>query len=146
MQSLKVRFNNVFGYYIEISKANQHLAPSDYERKQTLVNAERFTTPELKEYEHKILSAEEKILEIEKRIFNELRQQTADQAQRIRATATAVAELDVAASLAQVAAENRYTRPSFPPMARCASRPDAIRSSRGWQAKKPDVLFRTTCI
>jgi DNA mismatch repair protein MutS len=111
--SLKVRFNNVFGYYIEISKANQHLAPSDYERKQTLVNAERFTTPELKEYEHKILSAEEKILEIEKRIFNLLRQQTADQAQRIRATATAVAELDVAAALAQVAAENRYTRPAF---------------------------------
>ena len=68
------------------------------------MNAERFTTPELKEYEHKILSAEEKILEIEKRIFNVLRQQTADQAQRIRATATAVAELDVAAALAQVAA------------------------------------------
>ena len=111
--SLKVRFNNVFGYYIEISKANQHLAPADYERKQTLVNAERFTTPELKEYEHKILSAEEKILEIEKRIFNQLRQQAADRAQRIRATATAVAELDVAASLAQVAAENRYTRPAF---------------------------------
>ena len=111
--SLKVRFNNVFGYYIEISKANQHLAPSDYERKQTLVNAERFTTPELKEYENKILSAEEKILEIEKRIFNQLRQQTADQAQRIRATAAAVAELDVAAALAQVAAENRYTRPAF---------------------------------
>jgi DNA mismatch repair protein MutS len=111
--SLKVRFNNVFGYYIEISKANLHLAPSDYERKQTLVNAERFTTPELKEYEHKILSAEEKILEIEKRIFSELRQQTADQALRIRATATAVAELDVSAALAQVAAENRYTRPEF---------------------------------
>src|SRR6185437_2201940 len=72
--SLKVRFNNVFGYYIEISKANLHLAPGDYERKQTLVNAERFTTPELKEYETKILSAEEKILEIEKRIFNDVRQ------------------------------------------------------------------------
>ena len=111
--SLKVRFNNVFGYYIEISKANQHLAPTDYERKQTLVNAERFTTPELMEYEHKILSAEEKILEIEKRIFNQLRQQTADQSQRIRATATAVAELDVSAALAQVAAENRYARPAF---------------------------------
>ncbi|HEY4088107.1 MAG TPA: DNA mismatch repair protein MutS [Bryobacteraceae bacterium] len=111
--SLKVRFNNVFGYYIEISKANLHLAPTDYERKQTLVNAERFTTPELKEYEHKILSAEEKILEIEKRIFQELRQKAADQAQRIRATASAVAELDVAGALAQVAAENRYTRPVF---------------------------------
>src|SRR5579884_3469509 len=111
--SLKVRFNNVFGYYIEISKPNLHLAPGDYERKQTLVNAERFTTPELKEYETKILSAEEKILEIEKRIFNDVRERAAAQARRIRATASAVAELDVTASLARVAAENRYTRPSF---------------------------------
>ena len=111
--SLKVRFNNVFGYYIEISKANLHLTPPDYERKQTLVNAERFTTPELKEYERKVLVAEEKILEIEKRIFGEIRQKTADQAQRIRATASAVAELDVSAALAQVSAENRYARPRF---------------------------------
>lgn len=111
--SLKVRFNNVFGYYIEISKANMHLAPADYERKQTLVNAERFTTPELKDYERKVLAAEEKILEIEKRIFAELRQKTADHAQRIRATASAIAELDVSAALAQVAAENRYSRPRF---------------------------------
>jgi DNA mismatch repair protein MutS len=111
--SLKVRFNNVFGYYIEISKSNLHLAPADYERKQTLVNAERFTTPELKEYETKILSAEEKILDIEKRIFHQIRQLAADHARRIRATAGAIAELDVAASLARVAAENRYTRPSF---------------------------------
>jgi DNA mismatch repair protein MutS len=111
--SLKVRFNNVFGYYIEISKANLHLAPADFERKQTLVNAERFTTPELKEYERKVLAAEETILEIEKRIFSALRQATASEAQRIRATASAVAELDISASLAQVAAENRYTRPRF---------------------------------
>jgi DNA mismatch repair protein MutS len=111
--SLKVRFNNVFGYYIEISKANLHNAPADYERKQTLVNAERFTTPELKDYERKVLAAEEKILEIEKRIFAEVRQKTADHAQRIRATAAAIAELDVSAALAQVAAENRYARPRF---------------------------------
>ena len=111
--SLKVRFNNVFGYYIEISKANMHLAPPDYERKQTLVNAERFTTPELKDYERKVLMAEEKILEIEKRIFCDIRQKTADHAQRIRATASAIAELDVSAALAQVAAENRYSRPRF---------------------------------
>ena len=111
--SLKVRFNNVFGYYIEISKANMHLAPADYERKQTLVNAERFTTPELKDIERKVLAADEKILEIEKRIFAELRQKTAGEAQRIRATAGAVAELDVAAALALVAAENRYARPKF---------------------------------
>jgi len=111
--SLKVRFNNVFGYYIEISKANLHLAPGDYERKQTLVNAERFTTPELKEYERKVLIAEEKILEIEKRIFAEVRQRTAGEAQRIRATAAAIADLDVSAALAQVAAENRYARPQL---------------------------------
>jgi len=111
--SLKIRFNNVFGYYIEISKANMHLAPTDYERKQTLVNAERFTTPELKEYERKILAADEKILEIEKRIFGEICRKTAEHAQRIRATAGAIAELDVSAALAQVGAENRYSRPQF---------------------------------
>lgn len=111
--SLKIRFNNVFGYYIEISKANMHLAPADYERKQTLVNAERFTTPELKEYERKVLAADEKILEIEKRIFGEICRKTADHAQRIRATASAIAELDVSAALAQIGAENRYSRPQF---------------------------------
>ncbi len=71
--SLKVRYNSVFGYYIEITKANLALAPADYERKQTLVNAERFTTPELKEYERKILTAHDRCIEIEKRIFAELR-------------------------------------------------------------------------
>jgi len=113
IQSLKVRFNNVFGYYLEITRANLHLAPADYERKQTLANAERFTTPELKEYESKVLSAEEKILALERELFADVRQRTAAQAQRIRATASAVAELDVTAALAQVAAENRYQRPSF---------------------------------
>jgi len=111
--SLKVRFNNVFGYYIEITRANQHLAPADYERKQTLANAERFTTPELKEYEHKVLDAEEKILSLEKDLFAEVRRRAGVEAQRIRATAAAVAELDVTAALAQVAAENRYHRPKF---------------------------------
>ncbi len=108
-----MRFNNVFGYYIEISKANLHLAPADYERKQTLVNAERFTTPELKDYERKVLDAEEKILALEKELFGEVRKLAAAHAQRIRATAAAIAELDVTAALAQVAAENRYTRPAF---------------------------------
>jgi len=111
--SLKVRFNNVFGYYIEISKANQHLAPADYDRKQTLVNAERFTTPELKELESKILEAEEKILAIEREIFDRLRALTASHAARIKNTAAAVAELDVTLALAEIAAENRYTRPRF---------------------------------
>ena len=113
IQSLKVRFNNVFGYYIEITRANLHLAPSDYERKQTLANAERFTTAELKDYERKVLDAEDKILTLEKELFGAVRQQAAAQAQRIRATASAIAELDVTASLAQVAAENRYRRPVF---------------------------------
>ncbi|MEO8592578.1 MAG: DNA mismatch repair protein MutS [Candidatus Solibacter sp.] len=111
--SLKVRFNNVFGYYIEITKANLHAAPADYERKQTLANAERYTTPELKDYERKVLDAEDKILTLEKELFAGVRKQAAAQAQRIRATASAVAELDVTASLAQVAAENRYQRPVF---------------------------------
>ncbi len=111
--SLKVRFNNVFGYYIEISKANLHLAPPDYERKQTLVNAERFTTPELKELEAKILEAEERILAIERDIFSEIRQFAAAHAARIRESAGAVAELDLTAALAEVAASNRYSRPRF---------------------------------
>ncbi len=113
IQSLKVRFNNVFGYYIEITRANLRLAPADYERKQTLANAERFTTPELKEYEHKVLDAEERILALEKDLFVDVRQRAASQAQRIRATASAVAEIDVACGLAQLAAENRYCRPAF---------------------------------
>jgi DNA mismatch repair protein MutS len=113
IQSLKVRFNNVFGYYIEISKANLQHAPSDYQRKQTLVNAERFTTPELKELESKVLDAEEKSLTLEREIFQELRLFAAEHAARIRQTAAAIAELDVTCALAQVAAENRYVRPSF---------------------------------
>src|SRR5437867_3603238 len=113
IQSLKVRFNNVFGYYIEISSANLHKAPPDYERKQTLVNAERYTTPELKDYERKVLDAEEKILALEKQLFAEVRQLAADHGQRIRQTAAAIAEIDVTAALAQVATENRYTRPQF---------------------------------
>ena len=111
--SLKVRFNNVFGYYIEISKSNQHLAPADYQRKQTLVNAERFTTPELKELEVKILEAEERSIAIERDIFEQLRILASSQAARIKATAAAVAELDVAVALAELAAENRYVRPRF---------------------------------
>jgi len=113
IQSLKVKFNNVFGYFLEVSKANLHLVPEDYDRKQTLVNAERFITPELKELEAKILAAEEKILAIEKEVFGQLRDAAAAEAPGIRGTAAALAELDVTAALAQVAAENRYARPGF---------------------------------
>ncbi|MBM3725620.1 MAG: DNA mismatch repair protein MutS [Acidobacteria bacterium] len=113
IQSLKVRFNNVFGYYIEISKANLHLAPADYDRKQTLVNAERFTTPELKVLESKVLEAEERILTIEREIFTAVRAAAASEARRIRVLAAGIGELDVTATLAQVAAEHNYVRPGF---------------------------------
>jgi DNA mismatch repair protein MutS len=111
--SLKIRFNQVFGYYLEISKPNLHLAPKDFERKQTLVNAERFTTPELKEYERKVLSADERILEIERRLFHELRLWVGQQSARLRQTATALAQLDVLVNLARLAATRNYVRPEF---------------------------------
>jgi DNA mismatch repair protein MutS len=111
--SLKVRYNSVFGYYIEITKANMALAPADYERKQTLVNAERFTTPELKEYERKILSAHDRCIEIEKRIFSELRKGVLEAASRIRRSSAAVAEADLLACFAHLAAARRYVRPKL---------------------------------
>ncbi len=109
--SLKVRYNSVFGYYIEITRANLSLAPADYERKQTLVNAERFTTPELKDYERKILTAHERSIEIEKRVFAELRRFVLEAAGRIRRASAAVAEADLLANFAQLAAARRYVRP-----------------------------------
>jgi DNA mismatch repair protein MutS len=111
--SLKIRFNQVFGYYIEVSKPNLHLAPKDFERKQTLVNAERYTTPELKEYERKVLDADERIAEIERRLFSELRLWIAEQAARVRRTASAMAQLDVLGNFARLAASRNYTRPEF---------------------------------
>src|SRR5438128_5800598 len=111
--SLKIRFNQVFGYYIEISKANMHLAPADYERKQTLVNAERFTSPELKDYERKVLAADERIVEIERQLFIEIRSSIAAKATRLRRTAAAVAQLDVLTCLAKLAADRGYVRPEF---------------------------------
>jgi DNA mismatch repair protein MutS len=111
--SLKIRFNQIFGYYIEISKPNLHLAPADYERKQTLVNAERFTSPELKEYERKILAADERILEIERQLYVDIRSSIAGKASRLRRTAAAIAKLDVLASFAKLAADRNYVRPEF---------------------------------
>jgi DNA mismatch repair protein MutS len=113
--SLKVRFNRVFGYYIEISNSNLHLVPKDYDRKQTLVNAERFSTPELKEYESRILTAEERMLEIEKQRFQEIRNKIASEARRIQETAAAIAELDVIANFAAIARHFGYTRPQIVP-------------------------------
>ncbi|MGB6076016.1 MAG: DNA mismatch repair protein MutS [Candidatus Acidiferrales bacterium] len=111
--SLKIRFNSVFGYYIEISKANQHLAPADYTRKQTLVNAERFTSPELKDYERKVLEADERIIEIERRLYREVRESIAAEASRLRHTSSAIAQLDVLVNFATLAAERNYSRPAF---------------------------------
>jgi DNA mismatch repair protein MutS len=113
ISSLKVRFNSVFGYYLEISKSNLHLVPPDYERRQTLANAERFSTPELKEYEAKILDAEQRIVEIERRIFAGLRSRIAGEARRIRQSALVLAEIDVIANFAHLAAERGYSRPQF---------------------------------
>jgi DNA mismatch repair protein MutS len=109
--SLKVRFNSVFGYYLEVTKANAKAVPADYERKQTLVNAERFTTPELKEYETKILTAQERSGEIERRIFGELRRELLAGAARMRETARRVAEIDMLACFAYLAALRGWTRP-----------------------------------
>ena len=113
INSLKIKFNSVFGYYLEVTKPNLHLVPPDFERKQTLVNAERFTTPELKQYESKVLEAEEKIVEIERRLFTELRAAIAAEAKRIRQTSLALAEVDVLLALANTAAERGYVRPAL---------------------------------
>jgi DNA mismatch repair protein MutS len=111
ISSLKIGFNNVFGYYIEITNANKDKAPNDYIRKQTMTNAERYVTPELKEYEEKILHAEEKILALETELFSALRMRIAEYAAAIQDNAHAIATLDCLVALAQVAQENRYTQP-----------------------------------
>ena len=113
ISSLKVGFNKVFGYYLEVTKANSRLAPDDYIRKQTLTNAERYITPELKEYETLILNAEERILEIERRVFTEVCQQVAVAAKRLLLLADGLAQLDVVAGLAEVAAVQNYVRPQL---------------------------------
>ncbi|HKV42587.1 MAG TPA: DNA mismatch repair protein MutS [Blastocatellia bacterium] len=111
--SLKVRFNNVFGYFIEVSKSNLKSVPASYERRQTLVNAERFTTAELKEYEAKVLGAEERITEIEQRLFTEIRQQVARETRRVQQVAAALAMLDLLLAFAEVAARRSYVRPQL---------------------------------
>jgi DNA mismatch repair protein MutS len=109
--SLKVRFNRVFGYYIEVSKSNLHAVPPDYQRKQTIVGGERYITPALKEYEEKVLGADERILEREIEIFETLRAEVAAQAPRIQDSARALAALDALAALAETATISNYTKP-----------------------------------
>jgi len=112
INSLKVGYNKVFGYYLEITRSNIERVPSDYERKQTLANAERYVTPELKELEAKILNAEEKIGEVEARLIVELRLQIAQQVARLQSAADFVALLDVLACFAHVAERRGYVRPT----------------------------------
>ncbi|MFQ6019788.1 MAG: DNA mismatch repair protein MutS, partial [Dehalococcoidia bacterium] len=111
IKSLRLGYNKVFGYYIEVTKANLRLVPSDYERRQTLVGGERFTTPELKEYEYRILHAKEEQEELERSLFRQVCAQVAAHGQRILKAATAVAEVDVYCALAEAAARYGYVRP-----------------------------------
>jgi DNA mismatch repair protein MutS len=111
IKSLKVGYNKVFGYYIEITRTHSASAPADYIRKQTLVNAERYITPEMKEYEALVLNAEERIRDIESRLFKEICERLAKSSGRLLGTARAIAELDALASLAEAAANNGYTCP-----------------------------------
>ncbi|HAH87997.1 MAG TPA: DNA mismatch repair protein MutS, partial [Armatimonadetes bacterium] len=112
IKNLKVGFNSVFGYYIEVSKSNLSLVPENYIRKQTTVNGERYITPELKEWEAKVLGAEEKSTAMEYQIFSAVREQVAADAERLMIAARAIARVDVFASLAEVASANRFVRPA----------------------------------
>ena len=111
--NLRIRFNNVFGYFIEVSKTNAARVPGDYERRQTLANSERFTTPALKEYEAKVLGAEERILQMESEIVSLICRQVAAETPRIQSTARGLACLDAVASLAETASRRRYVKPSM---------------------------------
>ena len=111
ISSLKIRYNKVFGYYIEVTKPNLPLVPLDYIRKQTLVNSERFITPELKEYEEKVLNAEERISELEYNLFLEVRDKASRETKRLQKIASDIATLDVIASLSELAAQRNYSCP-----------------------------------
>jgi DNA mismatch repair protein MutS len=113
IQSLKIKFNNVFGYFIEVTKSNLSHVPGHYLRKQTLVNCERYVTEELQEYEEKVLGAEERIASLEKEIFIQLRKAVGLQGDRIQKTARLLGELDVYASLSETAMKNDYVRPEL---------------------------------
>ncbi|MFV0444062.1 MAG: DNA mismatch repair protein MutS [Planctomycetaceae bacterium] len=109
--SMKIGFNKVFGYYLEVTAANKDKVPAEYVRKQTLKNQERFITPELKEYEDKVLRAEERSIALEQELFNALRDRVSQECRRLQATATVLAQTDVLANLALLATQRRYVRP-----------------------------------
>ncbi len=113
ISNLKVRYNRVFGYYIEVTKSHLDRVPEDYQRKQTLANAERYITPTLKEYEEKVLGAEDRVVEIEYDLFQQVRRQVAAEGQRIQAAADRVATLDILLGLADLSHERNYCRPEM---------------------------------
>ena len=113
INNLRIRFNGVFGYFIEVSKANAARVPAEYERRQTLANSERFTTPELRDWEKKVLGAEERIVQLETELFTDVCHQIAAETKRIQITARALAALDALASSAESAARRRYVRPEL---------------------------------
>ena len=122
--TLKIGFNKIYGYYIEVSKSNLSQVPAEYIRKQTLVNAERFITPELKSYEDKVLGADEKLKNLEYAVFVEIREQIAKEAERIQTTSGAIAALDVLSSLAVIARRYNYEQP-------CVDRGEVLRITEG---------------
>ncbi|HEX5890419.1 MAG TPA: DNA mismatch repair protein MutS [Pyrinomonadaceae bacterium] len=113
ISNLRIRFNGVFGYFIEVSKANAARVPAEYERRQTLANAERFTTPELREWEKKVLGADERIVQLETELFGGVCRQIAAETKRIQMTARALAALDALAAMAETSARRRYVRPAL---------------------------------
>ena len=135
ISNLKVGYNKVFGYYLEVSKANTRLVPEDFERKQTLVNAERYITQRLKEREEEILTAQERMQTLEHDLFVALRAQVAAESKRIQRTADALATLDVILALAEVAVTKNYTKPQI-------TRDGDIRSRTGIRGGGSDALGR----
>lgn len=111
--NLKIKFNNVFGYYIEVSKGQIERVPDDYERRQTVANAERYSTPELKEWEQKVVTAEDRILKLETELFQKVRDEVCRETRKLQTTARALATLDVLAAFADVAARNNYVCPTL---------------------------------
>ncbi len=136
IKSLKVGFNKVFGYYIEVSKSYYDQVPADYIRKQTLVNCERFITQELKDLEHEILTAQDRLTALEFQLFCDLRERSAAQVGRIQRSAAAVAQVDVLCSFAAVAAERRYCRPEV-------DLSDRIDITEGWHPVVEKMLTGT---
>ena len=142
--SLKVRYNRVFGYYIEVSKSNLHAVPADYHRKQTIAGGERFITPALKEYEEKVLGADERIVERELEIFEALRAAVAAEAPRIQATARALATLDVLAAWPKPQPSTTIRSRTCTTATRWSSSMPGIRSSSAERRRPASRSWRTT--